>query len=36
MVDRVQLRESELIYLFQQGALTTHGIRNYLLTREAA
>jgi len=36
VVDRVQLRESEIVYLHQQGALTTHGIRTYLLTREAA
>jgi hypothetical protein len=35
-VDRVQLRESELVYLHQQGALTVSGIRNYLLTRNAA
>jgi len=36
IVDRVQLRESELVYLHNQGALTTHGIRAYLLTRDAA
>jgi hypothetical protein len=36
VVDRVQLRESELVYLHHQGALTTHGIRTYLLTRDAA
>jgi hypothetical protein len=36
VVDRVQLRESELVYLHHQKALTTHGIRTYLLTRNAA
>jgi hypothetical protein len=36
VVDRVQLRESELVYLHHQGALTTHGIQTYLLTRDAA
>lgn len=36
VVDRVQLRESEIVYLHHQGALTTHGIRTYLLTRDAA
>jgi hypothetical protein len=36
VVDRVQLKESELVYLHHQGALTTHGIRTYLLTRDAA
>src|SRR5436190_8882936 len=36
VVDRVQLRESEIVYLHHQGALTAHGIRTYLLTRDAA
>jgi len=36
IVDRVQLKESEIVYLHNQGALTTHGIQTYLLTREAA
>ena len=36
VVDRIHLRESELIYLQQQHALTTNGIRRYLLTRDAA
>jgi hypothetical protein len=36
IVDRVQLKESELVYLHRQGALTAHGIRTYLLTRDAA
>jgi hypothetical protein len=36
VVDRVQLKESEIVYLHHQGALTTHGIQNYLLTRDAA
>ena len=36
VVDRVQLRESEIVYLHHQGALTAHGIRTYLLTRNAA
>ena len=36
VVDRVKLRESELVYLHNQGALTAHGIRAYLLTRNAA
>jgi hypothetical protein len=36
IVDRVKLRESELVYLHKQGALTAHGIRAYLLTRNAA
>ena len=35
-VDRVQLKESEIVYLHNQGALTLHGIRAYLLTRQAA
>jgi cytochrome c551/c552 len=36
VVDRVQLRESELIYLHKQGGLSVSGIRRYLLTRNAA
>jgi hypothetical protein len=36
VVDRVQLKESEIVYLHNQGALTTNGIRRYLLTRGAA
>jgi len=36
IVDRVQLKESEIIYLHNQRALTAHGIRTYLLTRDAA
>lgn len=36
MVDRVQLRASEIVFLHNQGALTAHGLRTYLLTREAA
>jgi hypothetical protein len=36
MVDRVKLKESEIVYLHNQGALTTSGIRRYLLTRGAA
>ena len=36
IVDRVQLKESEIVYLHHQRALTTHGIRTYLLTRNAA
>lgn len=36
IVDRVKLRESELVYLHKQGALTAHGIRAYLLNRTAA
>lgn len=33
IVDRVKLKESELLYLRRQGALTTDGIRRYLLSR---
>lgn len=33
VVDRVELKESEIVYLHNQGALTTDGIRRYLLTR---
>jgi hypothetical protein len=33
IVDRVELKESEIISLYTQGALTTDGIRRYLLTR---
>jgi hypothetical protein len=36
IVDRVKLRESEIVYLHDQGALTAHGIRAYLLNRTAA
>ncbi len=36
IVDRVQLKESEIVYLHSKGALTTNGIRRYLLTRPAA
>lgn len=36
IVDRVELRESEIIYLHSQGALTRRGIQKYLLTRRAA
>jgi hypothetical protein len=33
IVDRVKLKESEILYLHNQHALTTDGIRRYLLTR---
>jgi hypothetical protein len=36
VVDRVQLKESELVQLHKQGALTVNGLRSYLLTRNAA
>ena len=36
MVDRVRLKESEIVYLHSQGALTAAGIRRYLLDRPAA
>jgi len=36
IVDRVQLKESEIVHLHNQGALTTNGIRTFLLTRDAA
>jgi hypothetical protein len=35
-VDRVQLKESEILYLFRQRALTADGIRSYLLNRRVA
>lgn len=36
VVDRVRLKENEILYLHKQGALTTDGIRKYLLNRHAA
>ena len=36
VVDRVELKESELIYLHSQGALSRRGIQKYLLSRKAA
>lgn len=33
VVDRVELKESEIVYLHKQGALTADGIRSYLLNR---
>lgn len=36
VVDRVQLKESEIVYLHKQEALTRRGIQRYLLTRNAA
>jgi hypothetical protein len=36
IVDRVQLKESEILYLHTQGALTRRGIQRYLLERTAA
>jgi hypothetical protein len=36
VVDRVRLKESEILYLHKQGALTVDGIRKYLLNRHAA
>jgi hypothetical protein len=33
VVDRVELKESEIVFLYSQGALTTGGIKKYLLTR---
>ena len=36
VVDRVQLKESEIIYLYKQQALTRRGIQRYLLNRQAA
>ena len=35
VVDRVKLKQSELVYLHKLGALTLNGIRKYLLTRAA-
>ena len=36
VVDRVELKESEILYLHAQGALTRRGIQRYLLERRAA
>ena len=36
IVDRVELKESEIVYLHKQGALTRRGIQKYLLDRKAA
>ena len=36
IVDRVELKESEILYLHAQGALTRRGIQRYLLERRAA
>ena len=36
IVDRVELKESEILYLHTQGALTRRGIQRYLLERRAA
>ena len=36
IVDRVELKESEIVYLHNQGALTRRGIQKYLLNRRAA
>ena len=36
IVDRVQLKESEILYLHAQSALTRRGIQRYLLERTAA
>src|SRR5688572_7176383 len=36
IVDRVELKESEILYLHTQGALTRRGIQRYLLERNAA
>lgn len=36
IVDRVELKESEILYLHSQGALTRRGIQRYLLERRAA
>jgi hypothetical protein len=36
IVDRVELKESEILYLHSQGALTRRGIQRYLLERPAA
>lgn len=35
IVDRVELRESEIMYLHSQGALSRRGLQKYLLTRAA-
>jgi hypothetical protein len=36
VVDRVQLKESEIVTLYTHHALTRRGIQKYLLSREAA
>ncbi|HZI50945.1 MAG TPA: hypothetical protein VFE29_03915 [Terriglobia bacterium] len=36
IVDRVELKQSEILYLNGQGALTRRGIQRYLLERTAA
>jgi hypothetical protein len=36
VLDRVELKESELLYLHSQGALSRRGIQKYLLSRKAA
>jgi hypothetical protein len=36
IVDRVELKESEILYLHSQAALTRRGIQRYLLERRAA
>jgi hypothetical protein len=36
VVDRIELKESEIVYLHGQRALTRRGIQRYLLTRNAA
>jgi hypothetical protein len=36
IVDRVELKESEILHLHSQGALTRRGIQRYLLERPAA
>ena len=36
VVDRVELKESEIVYLHHQRALTRRGIPTYLLTRHVA
>ena len=36
IVDRVELKEGEILYLHAQGALTRRGIQRYLLQRTAA
>ncbi|HET9220820.1 MAG TPA: hypothetical protein VFR18_27820 [Terriglobia bacterium] len=36
IVDRVELKENEILYLHTQGALTRRGIQRYLLERTAA
>jgi hypothetical protein len=36
VVDRIELKESEIVHLHNQRALTRRGIQRYLLTRNAA